>query len=693
MAALVVLLSAVWLGAFVAPASAWWGLPTRTFHPGGRLGLDSDLLSKSGLSAWAIDRYLAANTPLPPLGSAFMLAERRYGVNARYLVAHAMLESGFGTSDIARYAHNLFGYHAFDRDPWRYATRFRTFAGGILGVAKTIKRDYLVPSGRFWGGAPTLRGMYMYASDPNWDRKIATIAAGLDLATLSELGVRFGSPSVDDQVAAARRTVVDLPVDPGRAGALPAGVRFLIRFRPLAVREADPQMAQVARLPAALRASGFHSPLETDRGATSVALTVMAPSWPGRYAVDVIVRDTDGAPLPDANRLRIRSAITRVSPAASVSYTISSEPTGLVVRATNTGSIAIRPTGTRDLDEVVPAALEAWVVPSTGGSPSLVRSLALTSSLAPGSSVSLSLPAARLDDLAPGIMLVRIRPAGDGARPLGTPGVFTIDASDSGGYAADALQPADPTSARLLGQPSSAVTTAAPTAALLAAVRADATAATGAGPSRTPAASIAPAPKAAVIVGIRQPIGSVAADPSEAVTTIAETGNHATIAVDAVPAGGAALDALSLRASAPLPRHVAVGMTAAGMLPVPTSAAGPASYLAVGRIIVTSGGRTFSTGIQVFWLVVPGPSISSTTAVAAATHPSKAKAKPKPKASTHHSRPKPAAPRYRIHIVRAGETLWGIAHRVGWSVDAIRRLNPWVDRVGIHPGDTLKIPG
>ena len=56
------------------------------------------------------------------------------------------------------------------------------------------------------------------------------------------------------------------------------------------------------------------------------------------------------------------------------------------------------------------------------------------------------------------------------------------------------------------------------------------------------------------------------------------------------------------------------------------------------------------------------------------------------------SKPAPPAPHYRIHIVLHGETLWAIAHRSGWSIDAIRRLNPWVNTVGIHPGDALKIP-
>src|SRR6266542_1964818 len=90
------LLCLVWVGAFAAPVAGWWGVPqARPYSPAGQFGLDTNLLSRSRLSAWSIDRYLAATTPLPALGSAFMAAERRYGINARYLLAHAMLESGF----------------------------------------------------------------------------------------------------------------------------------------------------------------------------------------------------------------------------------------------------------------------------------------------------------------------------------------------------------------------------------------------------------------------------------------------------------------------------------------------------------------------------------------------------------------------------------------------------------------------
>lgn len=72
------------------------------YRAGGNFTPNTDILSASGYAAWMIDEVLAATTPLPKLGAAFTAAERTKGINARYFVAHALLESGWGTSDIAQ---------------------------------------------------------------------------------------------------------------------------------------------------------------------------------------------------------------------------------------------------------------------------------------------------------------------------------------------------------------------------------------------------------------------------------------------------------------------------------------------------------------------------------------------------------------------------------------------------------------
>jgi len=148
--------------------------------PGPVFTEDTDLTLPSGENAQTIDDFLAG-TDLAGLGSAYMQAEASYGVSARYLVAHSIEESGWGTSAIAQQKHNLFGYGADDSNPFGDAMSFPSFTACILYVAQEVKQDYLTPGGAYYHG-PTLRGMNVdYASDPFWASQIAAIARTVPL--------------------------------------------------------------------------------------------------------------------------------------------------------------------------------------------------------------------------------------------------------------------------------------------------------------------------------------------------------------------------------------------------------------------------------------------------------------------------------------------------------------------------------
>jgi beta-N-acetylglucosaminidase len=137
--------------------------------------IDTNLTLPSGETAASIDQFLAGSA-LAGLGASFMQAETTYHVSARYFVAHAILESGWGTSAIAQYKFNLFGFGANDSNPYGDAMTFSSFNACIQYVAQFIATNYLSPTGRYYHG-PTLRGMNVdYASDPNWAEKIASIA-------------------------------------------------------------------------------------------------------------------------------------------------------------------------------------------------------------------------------------------------------------------------------------------------------------------------------------------------------------------------------------------------------------------------------------------------------------------------------------------------------------------------------------
>lgn len=148
--------------------------------PGPIFTEDTDLTLPSGESAQTIDGFLAG-TDLAGLGSAYMQAEKSYGVSARYLVAHSIEESGWGTSAIAQQKHNLFGYGADDSNPFGDAVSFPSFTACILYVAQVVRQNYLTPGAAYYHG-PTLRGMNVdYASDPFWASQIAAIARTVPL--------------------------------------------------------------------------------------------------------------------------------------------------------------------------------------------------------------------------------------------------------------------------------------------------------------------------------------------------------------------------------------------------------------------------------------------------------------------------------------------------------------------------------
>jgi flagellum-specific peptidoglycan hydrolase FlgJ len=143
--------------------------------PGPLFTVDTSLTLPSGETAASLDQFLSGSA-LAGLGASFIRAETTYHVSARYFVAHAILESGWGTSSLAQFKHNLFGFGANDRNPYGDAMTFTSFDACIQYVAQFIQSNYLTPGGSFYHG-PTLRGMNVdYASDPNWAEKIASIA-------------------------------------------------------------------------------------------------------------------------------------------------------------------------------------------------------------------------------------------------------------------------------------------------------------------------------------------------------------------------------------------------------------------------------------------------------------------------------------------------------------------------------------
>jgi beta-N-acetylglucosaminidase len=74
-------------------------------------------------------------------------AAKKYSITASYIVAHAALESGWGSAKIAREKKNLFGWSAFDASPYSSATGFPVRETCVDFVMGRINELYLTPSG------------------------------------------------------------------------------------------------------------------------------------------------------------------------------------------------------------------------------------------------------------------------------------------------------------------------------------------------------------------------------------------------------------------------------------------------------------------------------------------------------------------------------------------------------------------
>ena len=119
------------------------------------------------------------NSRLAGKGAVFKEAEKRYGVNALYLMAHSALESAWGRSQIANDKNNFFGIAAYDTSPYDSAKKFDDVDKGILGAAKWIRENYIDRGRDHLGNKAT--GMNVrYASDPYWGEKIASIMMNIN---------------------------------------------------------------------------------------------------------------------------------------------------------------------------------------------------------------------------------------------------------------------------------------------------------------------------------------------------------------------------------------------------------------------------------------------------------------------------------------------------------------------------------
>lgn len=147
------------------------------------LSFNMALNKPSGLSLEQFKKVLSdsrdVNKKFENNAEYFYYIEKQYNINGIFIAAIGIHESAWGTSKIARDKLNLFGYGAYDSNPYNGAYTFSNISESIDLMARVLTKYYLNPAGTkiynsetavatYYNG-PTVSGVNTrYATDKNW---------------------------------------------------------------------------------------------------------------------------------------------------------------------------------------------------------------------------------------------------------------------------------------------------------------------------------------------------------------------------------------------------------------------------------------------------------------------------------------------------------------------------------------------
>lgn len=157
-----------------------------------------DLSSPAGLTKEEANNYLKGKGILADKGEYFVIAANKYNVNEIYLMAHANLETGNGTSKLATgcvyngtVVYNMYGIGAVDSNPvqkgaeYAYKMGWTTPEAAIVEGAKWISESYINRQGNRQNTLYKMRwnpdkpGTHQYATDVAWAIKQAKMIQGI----------------------------------------------------------------------------------------------------------------------------------------------------------------------------------------------------------------------------------------------------------------------------------------------------------------------------------------------------------------------------------------------------------------------------------------------------------------------------------------------------------------------------------
>lgn len=152
-----------------------------------KLDFNMELNKPSGLTLEQFKKVLSDEKDVNKIfinnAEYFYYIEKQYNINGIFVASIGIHESAWGTSKLAKEKNNLFGYGAYDSNPYNGAYQFSNYSESIDLLARVLVKYYLNPKDTSIYGGEKAVGTYYnsatvsgvntkYASDKQWCNKV-----------------------------------------------------------------------------------------------------------------------------------------------------------------------------------------------------------------------------------------------------------------------------------------------------------------------------------------------------------------------------------------------------------------------------------------------------------------------------------------------------------------------------------------
>ena len=152
-----------------------------------KLDFNMELNKPSGLTLEQFKKVLSDEKDVNKIfinnAEYFYYIEKQYNINGIFVASIGIHESAWGTSKLAKEKNNLFGYGAYDSNPYNGAYQFSNYSESIDLLARVLVKYYLNPKdtsiyggekavGTYYNGATVSGVNTKYASDKQWCNKV-----------------------------------------------------------------------------------------------------------------------------------------------------------------------------------------------------------------------------------------------------------------------------------------------------------------------------------------------------------------------------------------------------------------------------------------------------------------------------------------------------------------------------------------